>query len=150
MGKLCGAKPDFNFERREAYPFFGRRFVATLGCSKTLAGRQRFPRILWQQRADQSCHPAIWPTRSFHKPAYAKDWRSDFGTCLWNGLYLRSESVEKVNPYDSTILEHQEQPWLTLFTCVDYNDKALTYLRRLVIKAKLVDTMVDTYQLPGR
>jgi sortase (surface protein transpeptidase) len=47
-------------------------------------------------------------------------------------------------------LKHEDKPWLTLFTCADYFDKGSTYLRRLVVKAVLVDTLADSYQSPGR
>jgi LPXTG-site transpeptidase (sortase) family protein len=58
------------------------------------------------------------------------------------------KSVQKLDATDASILKHEDKSWLTLVTCADYNEKAETYLKRLVVKAVLVQTQVD--QTSGR
>jgi LPXTG-site transpeptidase (sortase) family protein len=43
-----------------------------------------------------------------------------------------------VNPNDSTVMKHEEKPWLTLVTCKDYDEKTGTYKNRLAVRAILV------------
>jgi LPXTG-site transpeptidase (sortase) family protein len=38
-------------------------------------------------------------------------------------------------PNDTSIMEHEELPWITLVTCKDYDAKSQTYLSRVVIRA---------------
>jgi LPXTG-site transpeptidase (sortase) family protein len=69
----------------------------------------------------------------------------------FGSLYVYEvRSVNKLSPSNPSIMKHEETPWLTLFTCAEYYDKGSTYLRRLVVKAALVETLADTYQSPGR
>lgn len=44
-----------------------------------------------------------------------------------------------VGPHDKSVMKHEELPWITLVTCKDYDEKTDTYLRRIVIRAVLVD-----------
>jgi LPXTG-site transpeptidase (sortase) family protein len=44
-----------------------------------------------------------------------------------------------VLPNDATVMGHQEEPYLTLITCDMYNERTGTYLRRVVVRAMLVD-----------
>jgi len=44
-----------------------------------------------------------------------------------------------VKPNDATVLTHEEEPYLTLITCDDYNEITKTYLQRVAVRAKLVD-----------
>ncbi len=44
-----------------------------------------------------------------------------------------------VQPNDITILSHEEKAYLTLVTCVNYDEKTGTYLQRVVVRAMLVD-----------
>ena len=44
-----------------------------------------------------------------------------------------------VQPDDITILNHEESAYLTLVTCVNYDEKTGTYLQRVVVRAVLVD-----------
>lgn len=53
------------------------------------------------------------------------------------------KSIKKVDSTDPSIFQHEDKSWLTLVTCADYNEKAETYLKRLVVKAKLVETRLD-------
>jgi LPXTG-site transpeptidase (sortase) family protein len=45
----------------------------------------------------------------------------------------------RVKPDDIRLLRHEEEPWLTLFTCDQYDAKTGNYLARVVVRAKLVD-----------
>jgi len=46
----------------------------------------------------------------------------------------------KVNPDDiSKVTKHQELPWLTLVTCSSYDETSGTYLKRVVVRAVLVE-----------
>jgi len=60
------------------------------------------------------------------------------------------KSVRELNARDASIMRHEDKSWLTLVTCADYNEKAGTYLKRLVVKAVLVQTQPDPYLSPGR
>lgn len=46
-------------------------------------------------------------------------------------------SVETVDPDQSSVLAHEDSPWLTLITCKTYDEATGTYLKRVVVKAKL-------------
>ena len=59
-------------------------------------------------------------------------------------LYIYEvRSVESLYPSDFSILQHEVQPWLTLVTCADYNEKVELYLKRLTVKAELISTQLD-------
>jgi hypothetical protein len=38
------------------------------------------------------------------------------------------------------VLSHQKNPWLTLLTCKEYDEKAKTYKFRLAVQAVLIKT----------
>ena len=66
-------------------------------------------------------------------------------------LYIYEvKSIRELYATDPAILQHEEKSWLTLVTCADYNEKAETYLKRLVVKAELVQTQAEPwwYNLP--
>jgi LPXTG-site transpeptidase (sortase) family protein len=44
-----------------------------------------------------------------------------------------------VQPVDASVMKHEEESYLTLITCDDYDIKTGTYLRRVVVRAALVD-----------
>jgi LPXTG-site transpeptidase (sortase) family protein len=46
-----------------------------------------------------------------------------------------------VAPNDTSVMKHEDKPWLTLVTCKDYDAKTQTYLSRVVVRAVL--TRVD-------
>lgn len=46
-------------------------------------------------------------------------------------------SVETVDPDQSSVLAHEDSPWLTLITCKIYDETAGGYLKRVVVRAKL-------------
>jgi LPXTG-site transpeptidase (sortase) family protein len=48
-------------------------------------------------------------------------------------------SNKSVQPDDISVLKHEEKAYLTLITCDVYDEKAETYLRRIVVRAVLVD-----------
>ncbi len=43
-----------------------------------------------------------------------------------------------VVPTDRSVMKHEENPWLTLVTCRDYDEKTDTYLTRTVVRAALI------------
>jgi LPXTG-site transpeptidase (sortase) family protein len=47
-------------------------------------------------------------------------------------------SMRYVKPDDISILEHRDNPWLTLLTCDKYDEESGTYLLRVVVQAELV------------
>lgn len=44
-----------------------------------------------------------------------------------------------VQPNDASVMKHEEKSYLTLITCDSYDEKTGTYLRRVVVRAELVD-----------
>ena len=48
-------------------------------------------------------------------------------------------SNEYVQPTDSSVMKHEEKSYLTLITCDTYDEKTSTYLRRVAVRAVLVD-----------
>ena len=44
----------------------------------------------------------------------------------------------EVSPTDSSVFKHEEQSWLTLITCKDFDEKTNAYLKRVVARAVLV------------
>jgi LPXTG-site transpeptidase (sortase) family protein len=44
-----------------------------------------------------------------------------------------------VRPNDSSVMNHEEKSYLTLITCDSYDEKTGTYLRRVAVRAELVD-----------
>lgn len=43
-----------------------------------------------------------------------------------------------VKPFSIGVLQHEENPWLTLLTCKDYNEASDTYSNRVVVRAVLL------------
>jgi LPXTG-site transpeptidase (sortase) family protein len=43
-----------------------------------------------------------------------------------------------VSPTDTSVMKHEEKPWLTLITCKDYDEKTGSYRNRTVVQAALV------------
>jgi LPXTG-site transpeptidase (sortase) family protein len=57
----------------------------------------------------------------------------------FGNLYVYEiKSIEKMDATKPSILPHEGKPWLTLITCADYDEQTGTYLKRLVVKAALV------------
>ncbi|MEO8357955.1 MAG: sortase, partial [Chloroflexota bacterium] len=48
-----------------------------------------------------------------------------------------------VAPNDTSVLKHEEKPWLTLVTCKEYDEKTNTYRKRVVVRAVLVSVELD-------
>jgi len=58
----------------------------------------------------------------------------------WGQEYIYEvRSVEVVSPGSSRVLGHEEKPWLTLLTCQGYDAQQNLYLKRLAVKAALVE-----------
>jgi LPXTG-site transpeptidase (sortase) family protein len=45
---------------------------------------------------------------------------------------------EVVDPNNTSVLKHEEKPWLTLVTCKEYDEKTNTYKKRVVVRTVLV------------
>jgi len=43
-----------------------------------------------------------------------------------------------IAPTDSSVMRHEERPWLTLVTCTDYDPASGTYKNRFIVRAVLV------------
>lgn len=53
------------------------------------------------------------------------------------------QTNEIVSPNDTSVMKHEEKPWLTLITCKDYDEKTKTYRNRVVVRAALVKVEWD-------
>jgi LPXTG-site transpeptidase (sortase) family protein len=51
--------------------------------------------------------------------------------------------ISVVNPDDMTAFKHEENAWVTLVTCKEYDAKTDTYKKRIVVRARLVDVSED-------
>jgi LPXTG-site transpeptidase (sortase) family protein len=58
---------------------------------------------------------------------------------------VREDKV--VAPDDSSVIKHEDNPWLTLITCKDYNAATDSYDHRVVVRAVLVK--VEAEPAPG-
>ena len=43
-----------------------------------------------------------------------------------------------VEPSDTSVMKHEEKPWLTLVTCKEYDVKTNSYKKRVIVRAALV------------
>jgi sortase (surface protein transpeptidase) len=43
-----------------------------------------------------------------------------------------------ITPNDTSVLQHEEQAWLTLLTCKTYNERTDTYSGRIAVRAILL------------
>jgi LPXTG-site transpeptidase (sortase) family protein len=50
-------------------------------------------------------------------------------------------SVSQVNPGDTSIFRHEEYAWLTLLTCRQYDEATNSYLKRMVVRAVLLEVV---------
>jgi LPXTG-site transpeptidase (sortase) family protein len=51
---------------------------------------------------------------------------------------------KKVKPGDTSVLKHEDKAWLTLLTCLGYDEANNTYTSRLAIRAVLMTVEEDT------
>ncbi|MGA7194091.1 MAG: sortase, partial [Anaerolineales bacterium] len=49
-----------------------------------------------------------------------------------------------ISPGDTSVFQHEDQPWLTLVTCKDYIASTNTYAYRVAVGAVLVQVTPDT------
>jgi LPXTG-site transpeptidase (sortase) family protein len=54
---------------------------------------------------------------------------------------IRSNKI--VTPSDSSVFRHEEQSWLTLITCKDFDEETGRYLKRIAVRAVLVKVEAD-------
>jgi LPXTG-site transpeptidase (sortase) family protein len=62
---------------------------------------------------------------------------------IYNGGYRYTYQVvsnERVKPGDVSVFKHEKASYLTLISCDDYDESSNSYLSRVVVRAKLVDT----------
>ena len=61
-------------------------------------------------------------------------------------LYIYEvKSSNEIEESNSFVLQHEDKPWLTLITCADYDEQAGKYLKRLVVKAALVQVQSEPW-----
>ena len=61
---------------------------------------------------------------------------------LYNAGYRYTYKVVSnryVDRGDITVFQHEDQAYLTLITCDTYDEKSDSFLRRVAVRAKLVD-----------
>ncbi|HSL30528.1 MAG TPA: sortase [Anaerolineales bacterium] len=61
---------------------------------------------------------------------------------VYNGGYRYTYKVVSntlVQPTDSSVMRHEEKSYLTLITCDTYDEKTGTYLKRVAVRAVLID-----------
>jgi LPXTG-site transpeptidase (sortase) family protein len=64
----------------------------------------------------------------------------------FGNLYIYEvKSIRELFATNPSILQHEENSWLTLVTCADYNEKAKTYLKRLVVRAVLIQAQPERW-----
>ena len=51
---------------------------------------------------------------------------------------------QTISPSNTTVLQHEEDAWLTLLTCKNYNEATDTYANRIAVRAVLIDVRQDT------
>jgi LPXTG-site transpeptidase (sortase) family protein len=49
-----------------------------------------------------------------------------------------------VSPYNTTVFEHEDEAWVTLITCKNYNETTGTYSSRSVVRAILIKSEAET------
>ena len=64
----------------------------------------------------------------------------------FGNLYIYEiKTIGKLDATDPSILQHEDKSWLTLVTCADYDENAETYVKRLVVKAALVQAQPERW-----
>lgn len=53
-----------------------------------------------------------------------------------------------IKPYSTSVLQHEEEAWLTLITCKSYNESTNTYADRIAVRAVLVKVQTETTSNP--
>jgi LPXTG-site transpeptidase (sortase) family protein len=48
-----------------------------------------------------------------------------------------------VSPYNTSVLQHEDESWVTLLTCKTYNESTNTYSNRIAVRAVLIGTAKD-------
>ncbi|MEW6031199.1 MAG: sortase [Chloroflexota bacterium] len=51
----------------------------------------------------------------------------------------------KVKPDDTSVLRHEDRPWVTLLTCLGYDEVTNSYASRFVVKAVMLQVEEDTH-----
>jgi LPXTG-site transpeptidase (sortase) family protein len=77
----------------------------------------------------------------------------NLGTLTWGDriiVHLDGQSyvyevrqVTQINPNDTSVMGHRDQPWITLITCRGYNEATDTYAYRIAVQAVLVRVVND-------
>jgi LPXTG-site transpeptidase (sortase) family protein len=69
----------------------------------------------------------------------------------FGNLYIYEiRSVKKLNATDPSIVQHEDKSWLTLVTCADYNEYVDTYLKRVGVKAELIQVQTERWWFDWR
>ncbi|MCL4268245.1 MAG: sortase [Anaerolineales bacterium] len=51
---------------------------------------------------------------------------------------------QTISPYNMTVMDNEEDAWLTLITCKNYNEATDTYANRIAVRAVLIKVQSDT------
>ena len=67
-------------------------------------------------------------------------WGDELIVHAWGQKYVyRVEKVATIKPESiSQVIKHETQPWITLLTCSDFNEKTGSYLYRVLVRAAQV------------
>ena len=55
-----------------------------------------------------------------------------------------------VSLYNTSVLKHEEDAWLTLITCKTYDEATNTYAKRIAVRAALVSVTTEKQQSASR
>jgi LPXTG-site transpeptidase (sortase) family protein len=67
-------------------------------------------------------------------------WGDQVVVRAWGQKFIYEvRSVDTVSPADGSTLRHEDQPWITLVTCKNYDDRQKLYTERLVVRAALIN-----------
>lgn len=62
----------------------------------------------------------------------------------YGSLYIYEVRQNRtISPYNTTVLQHEEDAWITLLTCEDYNEDTNTYSNRIAVRAVLISVTED-------
>ena len=66
-----------------------------------------------------------------------------------NEFIYEVRQTRTVSPFNTTVLQHEDEAWLTLLTCKTYIKSADTYLSRVAVRAVLIDIREDEAPIPS-
>jgi LPXTG-site transpeptidase (sortase) family protein len=71
-------------------------------------------------------------------------WGSKIIVHAYGSVYTYEvRETRTISPDNTSILKHEEKPWLTLITCKTYNESTNTYANRIAVRAALVSVQKE-------